>query len=64
MVAGSKVNFRVNCRTFGSLGSLSLTGAIRFGALEMGMASGLRFISNSISLSGEMPGRSSGKTSG
>ncbi|KAL3520181.1 hypothetical protein ACH5RR_018330 [Cinchona calisaya] len=47
-----------------SFNSFNSAGAILYGALEIGSASGTNFISNLISRSGGNPGNSSGNTSG
>src|SRR5687767_13296844 len=46
------------------LSSASLFGDIRYDLLEMGVVPGFNSITNSTSLSGGNPGKSSGKTSG
>ncbi|KAJ0575668.1 hypothetical protein HanIR_Chr05g0215391 [Helianthus annuus] len=53
-------NNSCNC----SLSSLSSRGAMRYGALEIGSAPGIRSIVNSTSRSGGSPGSSSRNTSG
>src|SRR5688572_8995791 len=46
-----------------SFNSFNSAGAIRYGGIEIGWVSGRRSIPNSISLSGGIPGNSSGNTS-
>ncbi|XP_075524464.1 uncharacterized protein LOC142556847 [Primulina tabacum] len=63
-VKSAFLNGILNEEAYVSQCSLSSAGAILYGALEMGAASGTKLISNSISRSGTVPGSSSGKTSG